>query len=368
MKYDYLVVGAGLSGATIAYALKQKGKKVLVVEQRSEVGGNIATHLQDGIHVHAYGPHIFHTSLEDVWNFVNSIVPFAPFVNSPIANYHGELYHLPFNMNTFKELWGISDPEEAKKKIAEETKPYSLIEPKNLEEQALKLVGPTIYKKLIKEYTEKQWGRDCADLPSFIIKRLPLRFEFNNNYFNDPYQGIPEGGFSALINNLLKGIEVLLDTDYLKHKEELTSLCAKTIYTGQLDSFFDYSLGRLEYRSLRFESKILPVDDYQHNPVVNFTSHDFAYTRVCEHKHFDHNCQNHHSTYVTYEYPDTFAPGKIPYYPVNDEKNSLLADAYKEKALTLTGKVYFLGRLANYKYLDMDKTIAEALKLVSCLD
>jgi UDP-galactopyranose mutase len=367
MHYDYLIVGSGLAGASLARLLANKGKKVLVLEQRSEVGGNIATHVENGIILHDYGPHIFHTSYEDVWAFVNTYCEMYPFINSPLANYKGEIYHLPFNMNTFKELWGVTTPEEAKAKIAEEVAKEHLGEPKNLEEQALSLVGRTIYEKLIKGYTEKQWGRPCHDLPASIIKRLPLRFTYDNNYFNDTYQGLPRGGYSVLIHNLLHGIEVKTGVDYLAKKNDYDQLADTIIYTGQLDAFFGFSDGKLEYRSLRFEKKTLGVDNYLHNPVVNFTSNEVPYTRICEAKNFDLYCENKTSTILSYEYPDRYEDGKIPYYTINDERNSKLAALYTQKAVALSPRYYFLGRLANYRYFDMDDTILEALHLLTKL-
>jgi UDP-galactopyranose mutase len=367
MHYDYLIVGSGLSGASIARLLKDHGKNVLVLEQRKDVGGNIATHVENGIILHDYGPHIFHTSFEDVWAFVNKYCEMYPFINSPLANYHGEIYHLPFNMNTFHELWGVTTEEEAKAKIASEVEKEHLGEPRNLEEQALKLVGRTIYEKLIKGYTEKQWGRPCNELPASIIKRLPLRFTYDNNYFNDLYQGLPRGGYSVLIRNLLYGVEVKTGVDYLAKKNDFDGMADTVIYTGPLDAFFGFENGKLEYRSLRFEKKILGVDNYLHNPVVNFTANDVPYTRICEAKNFDPYCENKTSTILSYEFPDTYADGKIPYYPINDEKNGKLAQVYNEKALTLAPRYYFLGRLANYRYFDMDDTILEALKLFTKL-
>jgi UDP-galactopyranose mutase len=368
MNYDYLIVGSGLSGASMAFFLRSAKKKVLVVESRETVGGNIATKEENGIIVHCYGPHIFHTSDDFAWAFVNAHCSMYPFVNSPLANYKGEIYHLPFNMNTFHELWGVVTPEEARAKIAEEVAKERITNPRNLEEQALMLVGRTIFEKLIKGYTEKQWGRNCRDLPASIIQRIPLRFTYDNNYFNDRYQGLPKGGYTRLIENLLAGAEVQTKTDYLLHRQELNALARQIIYTGPLDTFFDFKAGRLEYRSLRFESKELPVDDFQHNPVINFTSADVPYTRVYEHKRFDPYCENHSSTIVTYEYPETFAKGKNPYYPINDEKNAKLAASYLEKAQALEPKVYFLGRLATYKYCDMDDAIIETKKLFDRLD
>ena len=365
-KYDYLIVGSGISGATIARLLTDAGKKVLVLEARGEVGGNIATKVEEGIPVHVYGPHIFHTSYDDVWEFVNKYCEMLPFINTPLANFHGKIYNMPFNMNTFEQLWGVKTPEEAKAKIAEEVAKENIKEPKNLEEQALSLVGRTIYQTLIKEYTEKQWGRDCKELPAFIIKRLPLRFEYNNNYFNDIYQGIPAGGFSILVENLLKGIEVKLNTNYLKDKEEFDSLADKVIFTGRVDEFFGFKFGHLDWRSLRFEVEKLDMDDFQHNAVVNYTSHDVGYTRITEHKHFDSTVKNHKTTIITKEYPDSFEEGKIPYYTINDDRNNALLAKYEEEAKGLKD-VIFLGRLAKYKYYDMDDAIKEAFNLFESL-
>lgn len=365
-QYDYLIVGAGISGASIARLLADDGKNVLVIEARDHVGGNIATKVIDDIPIHLYGPHIFHTSYDDVWEFVNKYSHMLPFINSPLANYHGKMFHLPFNMNTFEELWGVKTPEEAKAKINEEIAKENIKDPKNLEEQALSLVGRTIYETLIKEYTEKQWGRDCKDLPASIIKRLPLRFEYNNNYFNDTYQGIPEGGFSTLIDNLLKGIEVRLNTNYLLDRDTYNALADHIIYTGRIDEFFDFKFGKLEYRSLRFETEKLDIDDYQHNAVVNYTSHDESFTRITEHKHFDSSVKNDKTTIITKEYPDTFDEGKIPFYTINDEKNNSLYAKY-EKEVAKLSNVYFLGRLAKYKYYDMDDAIKEAFNLYEVL-
>jgi UDP-galactopyranose mutase len=366
MNFDYLIIGSGLSGATLARLLKDAGKKVLVLEERDHVGGNVATHVEEGIVLHDYGPHIFHTSYDDVWAFVQKYVTMNPFINSPLANYHDEIYHMPFNMNTFHELWGVTTPEEAKVKIAEEAAKEGIKEPHNLEEQALSLVGRTIYTKLIKGYTEKQWGRDCKELPASIIKRLPLRFTYDNNYFNDLYQGIPEGGYSALIDALLKGVEVRTSCDYFARRAQYDSLAKALIFTGRIDQFYDFKLGRLEYRSLRFENKRLEVNDYQHDAVVNFTAREVPYTRVNEHKHFMKACPNTSSTILTYEYPDAFKEGKIPYYPIGDEKNLALAAEYQAMASS-SHNVYFLGRLANYKYFDMDDTIKEAFALFARL-
>lgn len=363
MKYDFLVVGAGLSGLTIARLLTDAGKKVLLLEKRNHLGGNISTDVEDGIIVHTYGPHIFHTSDSFAWDFFNKYSEVYPFINSPIANYHGERYHLPFNMNTFHELWGVNTPEEAKAKIQEEIAKESIETPKNLEEQALSMVGRTVYTKLIKEYTEKQWGRDCKELPVSIIKRLPLRFEYNNNYFNDTYQGLPKGGYSVLAKNLAEGIDVVFNVDFLKEREKYEHVAPVIIYTGQLDSYFDYRFGRLEWRSLRFEKETLNQDDYQGNPVVNYTSKDVGYTRITEHKHFDPYCENHHSTIIYKEYPDSYSDGKIPYYTVNDERNNNLAKQYLDEAKKLEPHVYFLGRLALYRYFDMDDAILAAKEL-----
>ena len=362
MTYDYLIVGSGLSGATMARLLTDEGKKVLVIEKRDEVGGNIATKNIDGIDVHVYGPHIFHTSDKGAWDFFCSHADVFPFINAPLAYYKGHYYNMPFNMNTFQQLWGVTTPEEAKKKIAEEVEKEGIKDPKNLEEQALSLVGRTIFETLVKGYTEKQWGRDCKDLPASIIKRLPLRFEYNNNYFNDIYQGQPRGGYTAFIENLLKGVEVKTGVDYLADKEKWDSLAERVIYTGRLDEYFGFELGHLDWRSLRFEVEKLDIPDFQHNAVVNYTDREPAYTRITEHKHFDPECPNKTSTIITKEYPDSFKEGKIPYYVVNDERNNALSEEYRKKAASLNG-VYFLGRLANYKYFDMDDTIIEAFAL-----
>lgn len=363
MSYDFLIVGAGLSGLTIARLLTDAGKKVLLLEKRDHLGGNISTDVEDGIIVHTYGPHIFHTSDPFAWNFFNQYSEVYPFINSPIANYHGERYHLPFNMNTFHELWGVNTPEEAKARIQEEIAKENIHDPKNLEEQALSMVGRTVYTKLIKEYTEKQWGRDCKELPPSIIKRLPLRFEYNNNYFNDTYQGLPKGGYSVFARNLAKGIDVIFNVDFLKEREKYEKVAPVIIYTGQLDSYFGYRFGKLEWRSLRFEKEILNQDDFQSNPVVNYTSKDVAYTRITEHKHFDPYCENHHSTIIYKEYPDNYADGKVPYYTVNDERNNNLAKQYLDEAKKLEPYVYFLGRLALYRYFDMDDAILAAKDL-----
>ena len=365
--YDVLIVGSGITGSTCAYLLKQQGKKVLVLEKQPYVGGGVRTQVEEDIIVHVYGPHIFHTSDQGVWDFVNSLVPFYPYINSPIANYRGELYHLPFNLNTFKELWGVKTPEEAKAKIAEETAPYAGKQPHNLEEQALALVGPTIYRKLIKDYTEKQWGRPCEKLPASIIKRIPLRFNANNNYFNDPYQGLPQGGYSQLIEALLAGIEVRANTDFLKAKAQDEALADQVIYTGLIDEYFNYRLGVLSYRSLRFEKEVLPLDSFQLSAVTNFTSHAVPYTRITEHKKFDPQCPNHHSTIIYKEYPLEYQPGLAPFYPVNDAQNAALYQAYAALAKREAPQVHFAGRLGQYSYFDMDKAIRAAMSLVSSL-
>lgn len=361
-KFDYLIVGAGLYGATFAYEMKKRGKKCLVIDRRNHIGGNIYCENINGINVHKYGAHIFHTSDKHIWEYVNQFANFNNYINSPIANYKGEIYNLPFNMNTFSKLWGVATPNEAKAKIEEQKAEFNITEPKNLEEQAISLVGEDIYLKLVKEYTEKQWGKDCKELPAFIIKRLPVRFIYDNNYFNDRYQGIPEGGYNVIIEKMLDGIEVELGIDYLKNKEEYNKLADKIVYTGMIDEFYNYQLGNLEWRSLKFENEIMPnVDDYQGNAVVNYTSHDQEYTRIIEHKHFEFNKCN--GTIITKEYPQDWKIGDEAYYPVNDEKNNSLYNKYKEFA-ERDSNVIFGGRLGNYKYYDMDKVIKAALDMV----
>ena len=359
-KYDYLVVGSGLFGSTFANLAKRDGKKVLVIEKRDHIGGNVYTESIEGINVHKYGAHIFHTDYKDVWDYVNSFVEFNRYTNSPIARYHDEVYNLPFNMNTFSKIWDdVITPEDALRHINEEKKEIKG-EPKNLEEQAISLVGKTIYEKLIKCYTEKQWNRDCKDLPSFIIKRLPVRLTYDNNYFNDRYQGIPIGGYTLLVEKMLDGIEVKFNTDYLSDKKYFDSLADKVIYTGALDEYFDYKLGRLEWRSLKFENKIYDTDNYQGNAVINYTSHDVKYTRSIEHKHFEF-VESNKKTVVTYEYPSDYKDGMEKYYTVNDEVNNSLADEYK-KLVSKEKKVIFGGRLAEYKYYDMDDVIKRAME------
>ena len=362
MKYDYLIVGSGLFGAIFAYEANKKGKKCLVVEKRPHIGGNIYTENVDGINVHKYGAHIFHTSNKKVWEYINQFAEFNRYTNSPVARYRDELYNMPFNMNTFNKLWGVITPDEAKAKIEEEKKEAGITEPKNLEEQAISLVGKTIYEKLVKGYTEKQWGQRATELPSFIIKRLPVRFIYDNNYFNDDFQGIPIGGYTQIIERMLDGIEVRLNTDYLEHKDELENIANKIVYTGQIDKYYDYCFGELEYRSLRFETEEFDKDNYQGNAVVNYTEYEVPYTRIIEHKHFE-KIKNHEKTIVTREYPDKWDKTKEPYYPINNDRNNQLYAKYKELS-DKDNKVIFGGRLGQYKYFDMDKVIDEALKLV----
>lgn len=368
--YDYLIVGAGLFGAVMAYRLKQAGKRVVVIDKRSHVGGNVYCEEQDGIHVHKYGAHIFHTDNKKVWDFVNSFVEFNRYTNSPVANFHGRLYNLPFNMNTFVAMWGVVTPAQAQAKI-EEQRAEALAalqgrEPANLEEQALLLVGKDIYEKLIKGYTEKQWGRKCTDLPAFIIKRLPVRMVFDNNYFNSRYQGIPIGGYNVLIHALLDGVEVRTDTDFLTHRDELSAQAEKIIYTGAIDAYYDYRFGHLEYRTVRFETERLEMPNYQGNAVINYTAADVPYTRIIEHKHFEMFGAEVNAcpvTIISREYSSEWKPGIEPYYPVNDAKNSALYEQYKTLADQETN-VLFGGRLAEYKYYDMDKIVENALTVV----
>lgn len=361
-KYDYLIVGAGLFGATFAYEMTKQGKKCLVIDRRNHIGGNIYCENINGINLHKYGAHIFHTSDKEIWEYVNKFAEFNNYINSPVANYKGKLYNLPFNMNTFSKLWGIETPEEAKQKIEEQKKKYGVSKPTNLEEQAISLVGKDIYEKLVKEYTEKQWGRECKELPAFIIKRLPVRFTFDNNYFNDRYQGIPIGGYNIIIEKMLEKCDIELNVDYLKNKEKYNNLAQKVLYTGMIDEFFDYKLGNLEYRSLKFENETYEdIDNYQGIAVMNYTSHDEKYTRIIEHKHFEFN--NCKGTIITKEYPMDWKVGDEAYYPVNDEKNSELFNKYTELAKRYPN-IIFGGRLGNYKYYDMDKVIRESLNLV----
>jgi UDP-galactopyranose mutase len=360
MKYDYLIVGAGLFGAVVANIARSSGKRCLVIDRREHIGGNIYSRELEGIQVHLYGPHIFHTSDKKVWEYANRFTEFNRFVLSPIANYKGELYNLPFNMNTFSKMWGITTPEEAKAIINEQTAPHKGKEQVNLEEQALSLVGDDIYEKLIKGYTEKQWGRACRELPSFIIRRLPIRFTFDNNYFNDPYQGIPVGGYTKMIENMLDGIEIETSTDYLTDREYLSGIAGKIIYTGQIDGYFDYSLGNLEYRSLEFETETLDTDNLQGAAVMNYTDADTPFTRCIEHKHFAFGESNPDKTVITHEYPKQWEPGGEAYYPINDARNSEIYAEYRRLAERET-KIVFGGRLGMYRYLNMDEVIALAL-------
>ncbi len=369
-QYDYLIVGAGLFGAVFAERATAAGKKVLVIDKRDHIAGNIYTKDVKGIPVHEYGAHIFHTSLKNVWEYANRFAEFNRYTNSPVARYKDELYNLPFNMNTFNKLWGVVTPEEAKAKIEEEKAASGITEPKNLEEQAISLIGKTIYEKLVKGYTEKQWGKRATELPSFIIKRLPVRFLYDNNYFNDLYQGIPIGGYTPMVANMLKGIEVRLDCDFFAHREELEALAEKIIFTGPIDRFYDYCFGELEYRSLRFETEIMECENYQANAVVNYTEYEIPYTRIIEHKHFEYGAtlgklpegDAEKYTIVTKEYPDNWVQGKEPYYTVNDDRNTALYAKYQALA-EKEGKVLFGGRLGQYRYYDMDKVILAALEM-----
>jgi UDP-galactopyranose mutase len=362
--YDYLVVGSGLFGATFAREATNKGKKVLVIDKRPNIAGNIYTEKIEGIHVHKYGAHIFHTNLKEVWDYVNRFATFNRFTNSPVANYKGELYSLPFNMYTFNKMWGVVTPDEAKERIEAQKKEAGITEPKNLEEQAISLVGKDIYEKLIKGYTEKQWGRKCCELPSFIIKRLPVRLTFDNNYFNALYQGIPIGGYTKMVENMLEGVEVKLGVDFLKDREGLEAKADKVIYTGPIDEFYDYKLGTLEYRSVRFENEILDIPNFQGNAAVNYTDSETPFTRIIEHKWFefgkDEEGNDLPKTVISREYSSEWKKGDEPYYPVNDEKNSKLSEEYKALA-TKEDKVIFGGRLGEYKYYDMDAVILSAL-------
>ncbi len=359
--YDYIVVGSGLYGATFANIMAEEGKKILVIEKRNHLGGNIYTELKNGIHIHKYGAHIFHTSNEEVWNYINKFTKFNNYINSPIANYKGKLYNLPFNMNTFTKLWNITTPSQAQEIIEKQRKVLNGKAPANLEEQAISLVGTDIYKKLIKGYTEKQWGKDCKDLPSFIINRLPVRYIFDNNYFNDKYQGIPINGYTNIIEKMLKKCDIELKVNYLDNKDKYNSMADKVLYTGMIDEFYDYCYGKLEYRSLRFEEEIYSdIDNYQGNAVINYTDKETPYTRIIEHKHFYFS--NIKGTIITKEYPDSWDSTKEAYYPINDDKNNNLYNKYK-KLSTKEDKVIFGGRLGEYKYYNMDQVIDSALTL-----
>ena len=363
-QYDYLIVGAGLFGAVFAREATDAGRTCLVVDKRSHIAGNVYTENVEGINVHRYGAHIFHTNNKAVWDYVNRFATFNRYTNSPVANYKGELYNLPFNMNTFNKMWGVITPAQAQAKIEEQRAAHFTPEPKNLEEQAINLVGTDIYEKLVKHYTEKQWGRPCAELPAFIIKRLPVRFTYDNNYFNALYQGIPQGGYTRMVANLLDGIEVRLGVNYLADKAELDAVADRVIYTGPIDAYFDYSLGALQYRSVRFETETLDCPNYQGNAVINYTDAQTAYTRIIEHKHFEFgSTEPGTKTVISREYSAEWQPGDEPYYPVNDEKNSALYAGYKALA-DAEPHVVFGGRLGEYKYYDMDKVIESALRCV----
>lgn len=365
-KYDYLVVGAGLYGAVFAHEAKKAGKSVLVIDKRDNIAGNVYTEKIEGIHVHKYGAHIFHTNNKKVWEYVNQFAEFNRFTNSPVANYHGELYSLPFNMYTFNKMWGVVTPEEAVAKIEEQKKEAGITNPENLEEQAISLVGKDIFEKLIKGYTEKQWGRSCRELPAFIIKRLPVRLTYDNNYFNALYQGIPIGGYTKMVDNMLKGIEVRLGEDYLQQKDEYDSIADRVIYTGAIDAYFNFAIGHLEYRSVRFDTEVLDKPNYQGNAAVNYTDVETPWTRIIEHKWFefgkDEQGNDLPKTVISREYSSEWKPGDEPYYPVNDEKNSSLYSEYKKMA-DKEDKVVFGGRLGEYRYYDMDAVIASALDM-----
>lgn len=360
-KYDYLIVGSGIFGSIFAYEANKRGKKCLVIDKRNHIGGNIYCENIEDINVHKYGAHIFHTSNKEVWDYVNSFVEFNRYTNCPVANYGRELYNLPFNMNTFYQLWKVKTPKEAIAKIEEQVKEANITQPKNLEEQAIKLVGKDIYEKLIKGYTEKQWGKKATELPAFIIKRLPVRLTFDNNYFNDTYQGIPIGGYNKIIDKMLEGIEVKLETDFFTNREEFEALADKIVFTGMIDEFYNYEFGTLEYRSLRFEHEILDEENYQGNAVVNYTEYEIPYTRVIEHKHFEYGTQP--KTVITKEYPATWNKGDEPYYPINNDRNNEVYSKYEELA-NKEENVIFGGRLAQYKYYDMHHVIEQALNTV----
>lgn len=357
-EYDYLIVGSGLFGAVFAHEAKKKGKKCLVIDKRNHAGGNVYCEKIEDTNVHKYGAHIFHTNDKSIWDYVNQFVEFNRYTNSPVAFYQDEVYNLPFNMNTFHQLWGVKTPEEASAKIEEQVKSSGITNPQNLEEQAISLVGTDIYEKLIKGYTEKQWGRKATELPTFIIKRLPVRFTYDNNYFNDKYQGIPIGGYNKLIDGLLDGIEVRLNIDFFTQREELTQMADKIVFTGKIDEYYNNQFGTLEYRSLKFDTQVIEKENFQGNAVVNYTESQVPYTRIIEHKHFEFGSQK--KTVVTYEYPDEWSLGKETYYPVNDDKNNAMYNKYK-KLSEQDNSVIFGGRLAEYKYYDMHQIIASAL-------
>ena len=360
MKYDYIIVGAGLYGAVFAYEAKKAGKRCLVIDKRDHIAGNIYCEEIEGINVHKYGAHIFHTSNKRIWDYINQFAEFNNYINSPIAIYKDELYNLPFNMNTFSKMWNIHTPQEAKDKIAEQVAKTGINEPKNLEEQGLSLVGKDVFEKLVKGYTEKQWGRDCKDLPPFIIKRLPVRFTYDNNYFNDRFQGIPIGGYTKIVQKMLDGIDVKVNTDYFSFIKENPHIAKKTVFTGMIDEYFEYKLGTLEYRSVRFETEVLDTDNYQGNAVVNYTEREVPYTRIIEHKHFEFGKQK--KTVISKEYSSEWSAGMEPYYPVNNEQNNTLYEKYRKLA-EKEPNVIFGGRLGNYKYYDMDKVIEAALDM-----
>ncbi|MBY5034148.1 UDP-galactopyranose mutase [Streptococcus gallolyticus] len=361
--YDYLIVGAGLSGAIFAHEATKRGQKVKVIDKRNHIGGNIYCENVEGINVHKYGAHIFHTSNKAIWDYVNQFAEFNHYINSPVANYQGKLYNLPFNMNTFYAMWGTKTPQEVKDKIAEQTAHLQDTEPKNLEEQAIKLIGQDVYQTLIKGYTEKQWGRSATDLPPFIIKRLPIRFTFDNNYFNDRYQGIPIGGYNVIIEKMLEGIDLELEVDFFENRAELEASAKKVVFTGMIDQYFDYEFGQLEYRGLHFEHEVLDMENFQGNAVVNYTEREVPYTRIVEHKHFEFG--NQAKTVITREYPADWKRGDEPYYPINDATNNAVYDQYHEKAEAVKDKVIFCGRLADYKYYDMHVVIERALNVVA---
>ena len=365
MKYDYLIVGSGLFGSIMAHELTKKGKNCLVIEKRNHIGGNVYTEEIENINVHKYGAHIFHTNNKEVWEYINQFADFNRYTNSPVANYKGELYNLPFNMNTFHQMWGVKTPAEAKAKINQQKEESKIENPKNLEEQAISLIGKDIYEKLVKGYTEKQWGRKCEDLPAFIIKRLPVRFTFDNNYFNDLYQGIPIGGYTRIIEKMLEGIDVKLNTDFFDDREKWLSAADKIIFTGMIDQYFDYCYGELEYRGLNFEFETLDMENYQGNAVINYTDSETPYTRIIEHKHFENSKSP--KTIITKEYPKTWVKGEEAYYPMNDEKNSELFKKY-EKLSEREVNVIFGGRLGMYKYFDLWQEVDEVLNMVEILE